>query len=97
MLLDLGTVCQLARVTLNGQALGTLWTAPWQIDITDAARKGENELEIEVVNLWVNRLIGDQHLPDERKYTFTTFNPYKTGSPLIPSGLLGPVKIMAYE
>jgi hypothetical protein len=61
--LDLGKVWNLARVRLNGQTLGTLWCAPWRVDISPALREGRNELEIEVVNLWVNRLLGDEQLP----------------------------------
>jgi len=63
--LNLGKVKNLARITLNGKDLGTVWTAPWQIDITSAVRKGNNELTVEVVNLWVNRLIGDEQFPDD--------------------------------
>ena len=109
--LDLGEVKNLARVKLNGKDLGVLWTAPWSVDITAALQKN-NLLEIEVVNLWPNRLIGDAKLPDDGvkngqwpawllegkkrtsgRYTFTTYSPYKPDSPLLPSGLTGPVTI----
>ena len=57
-------MCQnLARVRLNGKELGIVWTAPWQVRITDDLREKDNNLEIEVVNLWVNRLIGDETKP----------------------------------
>ncbi|MDR2859172.1 MAG: glycosyl hydrolase, partial [Mediterranea sp.] len=92
--LDLGKVKNMARVKLNGTDLGVVWTAPWQVDITKAVKNGDNELEIEVVNLWANRLIGDEQLLDnEKRYTFTTAKHYSKKSPLLESGLLGPVTV----
>jgi hypothetical protein len=61
--IDLGEVKNMARISLNGKTLGTLWCAPWRVDITPAVREGKNELVVEVVNLWVNRLLGDEQLP----------------------------------
>jgi hypothetical protein len=61
--LDLGSLKNLGRIKLNGKDLGILWTAPWQVDITDALKKKGNHLEIEVSNLWINRLIGDESQP----------------------------------
>ncbi|MFN8008570.1 MAG: glycosyl hydrolase [Terriglobia bacterium] len=63
--LDLGKVDVIARVRLNGQDLGVVWCAPWRVDITESVKAKENILEIEVANLWGNRLIGDQQ-PDDR-------------------------------
>ncbi|MBL9217505.1 MAG: hypothetical protein JNG82_03390 [Opitutaceae bacterium] len=93
LLLDLGTVKNLARVRLNGRDLGVVWCAPWQVDISAAAQAGRNELEITVANLWPNRLIGDQGLPPEKRRTWVSINPFKADSPLLPSGLLGPVTL----
>jgi hypothetical protein len=92
--LDLGDVKNLAEVTINGKALGTVWKAPYRVDVTSAMKPGENKLEIRVANLWVNRLIGDQQPNAVKKYTFTTHNPYKATSPLLPSGLLGAVQVI---
>lgn len=63
--LDLGRVKNLANVSLNGKPLGILWKPPYRVDITGAARPGNNKLEIEVANLWPNRLIGDEQLPPD--------------------------------
>ncbi|HEY5910306.1 MAG TPA: glycosyl hydrolase [Verrucomicrobiae bacterium] len=63
--LDLGQVEVMARVTLNGRKLATLWKPPFRVDITDAAKVGDNKLAVQVVNLWPNRLIGDEQLPQD--------------------------------
>jgi len=94
-MLDLGDVKELADVTVNGKSLGIVWKAPYRIDMTDALRHGDNRLSISVTNLWVNRLIGDQQPNSTKKYTFTTFQPYRADSPLVSSGLLGPVRIIS--
>ncbi len=68
IILSLGKVADIARVRVNGKTAATLWRAPFECDITNLARKGENTLSIEVANRWVNRLIGDARLaksPDE--------------------------------
>lgn len=89
--LDLGTVHSLARVRLNGHDLGVVWCAPWSVEVTGAVHAGENRLEIEVANLWPNRLIADSGLPEEQRRSWTTWNPYRPTDALLPSGLLGPV------
>jgi len=63
--LDLGEVNNLARVWINGKDMGVVWTAPFRIKITDAVVSGENKIDIEVANLWPNRLIGDEKKPDD--------------------------------
>ncbi|HEV2710534.1 MAG TPA: glycosyl hydrolase [Edaphobacter sp.] len=125
--LDLGSVKDIAVVTVNGKKLGTIWTAPWRVDISSAVVQGDNNIEIAVTNGWANRLIGDEQeppdiiwqmgdpilkggyfikeLPDwflknearpsKGRYTFTTWNYFHNKDiPLLPSGLLGPVKVM---
>ncbi|MFO1501261.1 MAG: glycosyl hydrolase [Verrucomicrobiota bacterium] len=63
--LDLGRVAVMAQVRLNQKNLGILWKPPYEVDATDAVHVGDNDLEIQVVNLWVNRLIGDEQLPED--------------------------------
>ncbi len=91
--LDLGSVQHLAEVRLNGKPLGVVWTQPYRLDISRAARPGTNHLEVDIINLWPNRLIGDAPLPPEKRLTRTNIN--MNGQKPIPSGLLGPVKVMA--
>jgi hypothetical protein len=63
--LDLGRVEAMAEVKLNGRSLGILWRPPYCVEVTDAAKAGENSLDVSVVNLWVNRMIGDELLPED--------------------------------
>jgi len=65
LFLDLGRVEVMARVNLNGKDLGLLWKPPFRLDITDALSSGENKLELRVINLWPNRMIGDEQLPED--------------------------------
>jgi hypothetical protein len=89
-------------VKLNGKDLGTVWTAPWRVEITGVVKAGANELEIDVINLWPNRRIGDASLPEEKRFTHSNiaFSPINPANPpdrsgLFPSGLLGPVVIQS--
>jgi hypothetical protein len=109
----------MARVRLNGKDCGVAWKPPYRVDISHALKAGQNKLEIEVVNTWVNRMIGDEQLPLDAewkdwetlvnwpdwfkegrpsptgRYTFTTARHYGKESPLMPSGLLGPVRVLS--
>ncbi|MCS7337537.1 MAG: glycosyl hydrolase [Verrucomicrobiae bacterium] len=91
--LDLGEVRELAEVELNGKNLGILWKPPFSVDITDAAKPGENKLVVRVTNFWPNRIIGDQFQPPERRVTRTNIRRLTRDTPLMPSGLLGPVRL----
>ena len=123
--LDLGTVKHIARVYVNNTDLGVIWTAPWRVKIpAGLLKQGNNNLMIEVTNVWANRLIGDEQQPADCKfipgylgggyslkefpdwflkkqprpskgrYCFTTWNYFTKDSPLVASGLLGPVRII---
>jgi hypothetical protein len=95
--LDLGEVREIAAVKLNAVDLGVVWTKPARVDISRAARAGANELEITVVNLWPNRMIGDAGLPEEKRLTETNLHKFSAATPLYPSGLLGPVEVLQTE
>ena len=95
LLLDLGDVKNIAEVTVNGKSFGIIWKKPFRIDVTNALKAGENKMEIKVTNLWVNRLIGDVQPNVANKITYTTIPFYQANSKLLPSGLLGPVKIIS--
>jgi hypothetical protein len=92
--LDLGEVHEIATVKLNGVDLGVVWTRPGRVDISRAVRAGANDLEITVVNLWPNRLIGDVRLPKGGRLTETNLHKFGAATPLYPSGLLGPVRVI---
>ncbi|HET8828319.1 MAG TPA: glycosyl hydrolase, partial [Pelobium sp.] len=121
--LDLGEVAVIASAKLNDKDLGILWKEPFSTDITNHLVKGKNKLQVSVTNLWVNRLIGDDHLapdieyshhgsrgraikkipdwvvkggerPNTSRQTFSTWMFFDKNSPLIKSGLIGPVKIV---
>jgi hypothetical protein len=99
--LDLGDVRDIAEVFVNGQSAGVIWKAPFRADITSLVKPGANKLKIEVMNLWFNRLVGDQFLPDEKKFTRTNvrnLDNFRSKPGTIwhvqPAGLLGPVRLV---
>lgn len=98
VLLDLGTVREIAEVSVNGTAVGgILWDPPFVVDVTDALKPGLNELSVKVTNLWPNRMIGDLQPGVTKTYTWTDIRPFKADSPLLESGMLGPVTIWSSE
>jgi hypothetical protein len=92
IVLDLGKVKNVAEVLVNGHSAGVVWKAPFRLDVTKGLHAGENRLQIKVTNLWPNRLIGDRQ-PGARKIAYAAYDPFKPDSPLLPSGLLGPVTL----
>jgi hypothetical protein len=97
LILDLGEVRELAEVRVNGKNLGVVWTKPFRVNISSAVKVGVNEIEVSIVNLWPNRLIGDAALPKEKRFTETNMRKFVSTSPLLPSGLLGPVQILTED
>jgi len=94
LLLDLGELNSLAEVRVNGKDLGVLWTKPFRVDISKAVKAGSNHLEVDIINLWPNRLIGDSKLPKEKRLTTTNVKKFYEGEhSLLPSGFLGPVRL----
>lgn len=94
--LDLGAVYALADVTLNGQPFRTLWRPPYKVNISEALKEGDNTLEVAVTNCWLNRLVGDLQ-PGARKYTWAPYVDWNAETPLLPSGLIGPVTLQTDE
>ncbi len=95
VLLDLGTVHHMARVFLNGADLGLAWKMPYRLSVGDALREGDNELEIRVIDSWANRLIGDARKVPADRLTFTSWTFYTADDEPIPSGLVGPVRLIS--
>jgi len=98
LFLDLGKIKHVAEVRLNEKNLGVLWCAPWRVEITGAVKTTDNLLEIDVINLWANRVIGDLNQPKEKRFTTThdgfRFDMLRGSTPLLDAGLMGPVRIL---
>ncbi|HEU5340814.1 glycosyl hydrolase [Edaphobacter sp.] len=91
--LDLGEVHEVASVRINGGPAQVLWKAPYRLRVDRLLHPGANSIQIDVTNLWPNRLIGDAQSPTGKHYTWTNIRKYTKDSPLLPSGLLGPVSL----
>jgi hypothetical protein len=87
------SIFNIATIKINGVDCGTLWTPPYELDITRALKSGENKIEIEVTNTWRNRLIGDELHP-ENKTTWYNSSFKLKDKPLLPAGLIGDVRIV---
>lgn len=96
LVIDLGEVGQMAEVLIDGENAGFLWKAPYKLEYVAPLKPGKHSLTVKVVNLWANRLVGDAQ-PGAEKHTYTVIPFYGPDSPLIPSGLIGPVKLCKYE
>ena len=75
--------------------LGIVWAPPFRVAATEAIQPKGNRLEIEVVNFWPNRIIGDQSLAEKERFTRTNVRKLTKDTPLMPSGLLGPVRLLS--
>lgn len=127
--LDLGRVADIARIVVNGRDAGVVWKAPFRADLTPHLRTGENVIEVQVANRWINRLIGDEAIDpgfayqeagknkftdgrllempgwlydpakrsERKRASFSTWKHYGADSPLVPAGLLGPVRVEWFQ
>ena len=95
--IDLGDVRETARVWVNGREVGVLWKPPFTLDVTSTVVAGDNTLRIDVTNLWPNRIIGDQSLAVDKRFTHTNITKFTSGTPLLPSGLIGPVELRVVQ
>ena len=87
----------MASVKINGIDIGTTWITPYKLSTQNAIREGENTIEVEVVNVWRNRITGDKALPKTEKTTWLLVDKTLPNEALISSGLLGPVTIQTIE
>ena len=97
VLLNLGRVESMAKVYVNDRYAGGAWCPPYKVDITQCVKKDRNTLRVEVVNKWVNRIVGDMQLPPEQRKISLLVNPYDASTPLPPSGLQQAVTVETYE
>lgn len=95
--IDLGAVGVMASVKINGIEIGTTWISPYKLEASKAIKNGKNTIEVEVVNVWRNRITGDKTLPEKDKTTWLLVDKITSEEALISSGLLGPVTIKSAE
>jgi len=95
IMIELGEVHDLGEVIVNGQSMGVAWCYPYRVDVTEAVHKGMNTLEIKAVNTWYNRIVGDMQPGVTKKITYYPVDLLKADDPLLPSGLLGPVRVLS--
>lgn len=92
MFMAFDNVGTMAKVYINGKYVGGVWTAPYRLDVTDFVKDGRNDVKVEVVNTWVNRIVGDMNLPESERETYLFVNHLNAKTPLPPSGIIGKVK-----
>jgi hypothetical protein len=86
---------EIARVTVNGNDCGIIWTPPYKSNITDYLKEGSNKISVQVINNWNNRIVGDLRSPGEKEYAKTNAkNKFNADSPLLKSGLMGKAEII---
>lgn len=92
MFMAFDNVGTMAKVYINGKYAGGVWTAPYRLDVTDFVKDGRNDVRVEVVNTWVNRIVGDMNLPENQRDIYLYVNHLNAKTPLPPSGIIGKVK-----
>lgn len=92
MFMAFDNVGTMAKVYINGKYAGGVWTTPYKLDVTDFVKDGRNDVRVEVVNTWVNRIVGDMNLPENQRDIYLYVNHLNAKTPLPPSGIIGKVK-----
>lgn len=92
MFMAFDNVGTMAKVYINGKYAGGVWTTPYRLDVTDFVKNGRNDVKVEVVNTWVNRIVGDMNLPESERETYLFVNHLNAKTSLPPSGIIGKVK-----
>lgn len=92
MFMAFDNVGTMAKVYINGKYAGGVWTTPYKLDVTDFVKDGRNDVRVEVVNTWVNRIVGDMNLPENQRDIYLYVNHLNADTPLPPSGIIGKVK-----